>query len=320
MPFNAQLRHNPEYKGGGAQPRYFLHIDLSTLLPRPVSSWLPVFWRPNPGHPTLKEVYWVEAAGKRVEKGNLPALVKAVPEVLTAMGDFGTFPYYYLTYPHGRLPVYHSEGKLRLRMNGAELSGYEIGEVWRRAGDDLLRKKQIYSRQELEAHLLLWRDLSLYPTALALNGGRHWIPLFQGSTSNGGALLYDVIGVPTRFLQPQDLFSLRREVAHSLVAARSLSSLYDLGMEAMLPQIWVNLQPAASHTGLCLYYPADEGRVEMPVYEAAGDFFAVASQHKHKLYFGATPEELVPKVAMELSTERRLPSTALLTIERHKER
>jgi hypothetical protein len=320
MPFSPQIRHNPEYKGGSAQPRYFLHVDLSPLLPRPVSSWLAVFWRPNSGHPSLKEVYWVEVAGRRLEKGNLPALVKAVPELLTSMGGFGTFPYYYLTCSKGQFPVYHSEGKLRLKMNGSELSGYEIGEVWRRAGDSLVGKKHIDSREELEIQLLLWQNLSLYPTALALKGDKHWIPLFQGSTSSGGELLYDVIGVPTRVLQAQDLFSLRREVAQSLVAARSLCSVYELGMEGMLPQVWLSLEGAASRTGFCLCYPTEGGRVEMPVYEAIGDFFALAAHRRHKLYFGATPEELLPRVAMQLSTDYRLPSSALLAIERHKER
>jgi hypothetical protein len=316
MPFNIQIRQNPEYQGGSGEPRYFLHVDLSSLLPRPVASWLEVFWRSNPGHPILKEIYWVEVAGRRVEKGNLPALMQAVPEVLTSMGGFGTFPYYYLTFPQGDpMPVYHSEGKLRLKMNGSELSGYEIGEVWQRVGDGLLGKKVICSRDELEVHLLLWQDLSLYPMAMALKGGRHLIPLFQG---DGREILYDVIGAPTRFLRPTDAFPLRREVARSLVAARSLSSAYELGMEAVVPQVWKGLEGVASPTGLCLYYPTETSRVEMPVYEVDGEFFALATEQKHRLYFDGSPEGLVPRVAMELSRERRLPSSALLSIERHK--
>ena len=318
MPFNVQIRQNPEYRGGSSKPRYFLHVDLSSLLPRPMGSWLEVFWRPNPGHHTLKEVYWVEVAGRRLEKGNLPNLMQVVPEVLIGMGGFGTFPYYYFTYPQGEpLPVYHSEGKLRLRMNGSELSGYEIGEVWQRLGDGLLGKKLISSREELEVHLLLWQDLSLYPMALALKGGRYLIPLFQGE---GQEILYDVIGVPTRFLRPRDAFLLRREVAQSLVAARSLSSPYELGMEGVLPQVWQDLEGVASKTGLCLHYPTEVSRVEMPVYEVDGDFFALGTERKYRLYFGATPEELVPLVAKELSRERRLSSSALLSIERQKGR
>jgi hypothetical protein len=338
MPFNVQIRNNPEYRGGSDKPRYFLHIDLSPLLSRPasqeirkrlprvlipllrppVSSWLEVFWRPNPGHPILKEVYWVEVAGRRLEKGNLPALMQAMPEFLTGMGGFGTFPYYYLTYPQGEpLPVYHSDGKLRLKMNGSELSGYEIGEVWQKLGDGLLGKKVIRSREELEVHLLLWQDLSLYPTALALKGGRHLIPLFQGE---GQEILYDVIGAPTRFLHPRDAFLLRREVAQSLVATRRLSSPYELGMQGVLPQVWQDLEGGASQTGLCLHYPTEKSPVEMPVYEVGGDFFALGTERKHRLYFGATPEELVPRVARELSGEKGLSSSALLTIERHKGR
>jgi hypothetical protein len=318
MPFNVQVRHNPDYHGGSEAPRYFLHVDLSPLLPRPVGSWLEVFWRPNPGHHTLKEVYWVEVGGRRLEKGNLPTLMQALPEVLTRMGGFGTFPYYYLTYP-GRepLPVYHSEGKLRLRLNGRELSGDEIGEVWRKVADSLLGQRLIGSLEELDIHLLLWQDLSLYPTALALKGGRYLIPLFQGE---GQELLYDVIGAPTRFLRPRDVFPLRREVAQSLMAARSLSSPYELGMVGVLPQVWRDLEGSAAPTGFCLSYPAENSRVELPVYQVNGEFFAVATDSKRRLYFSATPEELVPRVALELSRERRLSSSALLSIERPKGR
>ena len=70
-------------------PPYFLQVDLSPLLPRPVGSWLEVFRRPNPGHHTLNEVYWVEVGGRRLEKGNLSTLMHSLPEVLTGMGGFG---------------------------------------------------------------------------------------------------------------------------------------------------------------------------------------------------------------------------------------
>jgi hypothetical protein len=234
------------------------------------------------------------------------------------MGGFGTFPYYYLNYPQGEpLPVYHNEGKLRLRMNGRELSGDEIGEVWQKVADSLLGKRLIGSREELEVYLLLWQDLSLYPMALALKGGRYLIPLFQGE---GQEILYDVIGAPTRFLRPRDAFPLRREVAQSLMAARSLSSPYDLGMVGVLPRVWQDLEGGAAPTDLCLYYPTEKSRVELPVYQVNGEFFAVAIEKKRTLYFSATPEELVPRVAMELSRERRLSSSALLSIERHKGR
>ena len=318
MPFNVQIRHNPDYRGGSSEPRYFLHVDLSPLLPRPVGSWLEVFWRPNPGHHTLKEVYWVEVGGRRLEKGNLPALMQALPEVLTRMKGFGTFPYYYLSYPKGEpLLVYHSEGRLRLRMNGSNLSGDEIGEVWQKVADGLLGKRLIGSREELEVHLLLWQDLSLYPMALALKGGRYLIPLFQGE---GQEILYDVIGDPTRFLRPREVFSLRREVAQYLMASRSLSTPYELGMVGVLPQIWQDLEGGASQTGLCLSYPGENSAVELPVYEAGGEFFALGTGRKLRLYFGGTPEELVPRVALDLGGEQGLSSSALLTIERHRGR
>jgi hypothetical protein len=234
------------------------------------------------------------------------------------MGGFGTFPYYYLIYPQGEpLPVYHSDGKLRLKMNGSELSGYEIGEVWQKLGDGLLGKKVISSREELEVKLLLWKDLSLNRTALALKGGRHLIPLFQGV---GHEILYDVIGEPTRFLRPPEVFSLRREVAESLVAGRTLSSPYELGMEGVLPQVWQDLEGGAAPTGFCLSYAGENSRVEMPVYQVNGEFFAVAAEEKRRLYFSATPEELVPRVALELGGEQGLSSSALLTIERHRGR
>jgi hypothetical protein len=91
-------------------------------------------------------------------------------------------------------------------------------------------------------------------------------------------------------------------------------------MVGVLPQIWRDLEGGASQTGLCLSYPGENIAVEMPVYEAGGEFFALGTGRKHRLYFGATPEELVPRVAQELDGEQGLSSSALLTIERHKGR
>jgi hypothetical protein len=123
MPFELKLRRNLDYHEGAREPKYFFvfELELGEVIGRPVSSRLPVFWRPNDiPHPILKEFYWVDIAGVRVEKGNLAALEKAVPHAVLGLLDFGTIPYYYISIPGGdRLPVFLKEGKLRLRGNGA---------------------------------------------------------------------------------------------------------------------------------------------------------------------------------------------------------
>jgi hypothetical protein len=321
MPFDVKLRHNLEYeeREEGA-PRFYFEVDLSKALPRPVSSCLPVYWRRNPEHhPLHKEFYSVELAGCRVERANLVSLQKALPKALEEMISFGTLPYYYFSWPGtSPVPAYHSEGKLRLK--GMGITGDDAGEVWCRLAETLVGRRIIQNEGQLELGLLLWRDMRLRPLAFALQAPRTWIPIFYSRDAERPALIYDLIGYPSRFLEVGDVFSLRREVASSLLTNRKLSYSYDLGITELQDEIWSELISVTKPTGFVLTYSALDARLEMPVLEAQGDFFAAREQSRRRLYFGESPEEVRRRAAAELHKEGKLSSSSLLTLEAIKRR
>jgi hypothetical protein len=324
MPFElqiVQIRRNPKYDGGTSTPRYFFDIDLSQVVRKGVSASLPVFWRPNKfPHPQLKEFYWTQVAGITLEKGNLAALEKIVPQAIVGLIDFGTIPYYYLTLPGGdRFPVYYSEGKLQLRLRGEpSFSGEDIGQLWRRISDYLSAQKKNFSREELEVSLLLWKDLKLYPAAFVFQNGKSWIPIFYSQQGEEFQLIYDLIGLPSRILPLEDAFELRREVARSLTSLRLLSSPFDLKMVQVQPEIWSRLEEKVSPTGFVLSYSSDGVKEELPIYQAGEEVFATSSSSKMRMIFSQDIEELLRRVSEELTRQGKLPNASYLSIERRR--
>jgi hypothetical protein len=317
MPFELKLRRNLDYHEGAREPKYFFvfELELGEVIGRPVSSRLPVFWRPNDiPHPILKEFYWVDIAGVRVEKGNLAALEKAVPHAVLGLLDFGTIPYYYISIPGGdRLPVFLKEGKLRLRE--PSLEGQDIGQLWHRLGDHLLQQKKIQAKEEVEVSLLLWKELKVYSTAFVLVDGRAFIPLFWHGKEE---LNYDIIGQPPRFLPLEEAFALRREVARDLVAKNQLSSTYELRMEQVPDGVWERLREGARPTDRVLSYEEKGERKELPVYEMEGEVFAARRMSRLGLLFAANIDELAQRVSADLARRGHIASTSRLSVERSK--
>lgn len=321
MHFDIRISKNLGYEEGShTQPRYFFDVDLTAVLPgEGRTAHLPVFWRPNPArHPLVKELYWTQILGTTVEKGNLVALERAIPEAIAAVIDYGTLPYYLLSSPiWDRLPIYLNGSRLSIGLpDGPTLTAGDIGELWRKLGDHLLGIGKLHSREEIEVSIVLWKDLQTYPMALAFGNGRAWIPIFSHPSVEGLRLNYDAIGVPSRFLEPEEVFDLRREVASDLVAARALSSPFDLKMVQLSDEIWEALKQRASPTDYVLAYSSDGARVEMQIFEAKGEVFAAHRASKLRLIFSPDMSELSRRVSQELTRAERVPSGTLLTLER----
>ncbi len=320
MHFDIQVSKNLSYEEGSqSQPRYFFEVDMSAVLPGEGRiAHMPIFWKPNRGHhPLVKELYSTQILGTTVEKGNLAALESVIPEAIEAVIDYGTLPYYILSMPiWDKLPIYLSGGKLCLHLpDGPTLTAEDIGQLWQRLGDHLLGIGKLRSRDEIEVSIVLWKDLQTYPMALAFGNGKGWIPIFSQPTSGGLRLNYDVIGVPSRFLDVADVFALRREIAADLVANRALSSPFDLKMEQVGEEVWEALEGHAKPSGYVLSYFGEEARVEMPVYEVDGEAFAVDRNSKPSLIFSPNFDELLRHVTEELIRARRLPRATILTLE-----
>ena len=320
MHFDIRVSKNLCYEEGSqSQPRYFFEVDLSAVLPgEGRTTRLPIFWKPNRArHPLVKELYSTHILGATVEKGNLVALERVVPEAIEAVIDHNTLPYYILSLPiWDRLPIYLSGGKLCLHLpDGPTLTAEDIGQLWQRLVDHLLSIGKLQSRQEVEVSIVLWKDLQTYSMALAFGNGKAWIPVFSQPSAQGLRLNYDVIGVPSRFLDVAEVFALRREIAANLVATRAMASPFDLRMEQVGEEVWEALEGQVKPSGYVLSYFGEDARVEMPVYEVDGEAFAVDRNSRPSLIFSPDFDELLRRVTEELIRARRLPRATILTLE-----
>jgi hypothetical protein len=320
MPFEVRTRKNLDWhEGDESSPRYFLEVDLSPVLPGSGRlARLPVRWRRNRGHPILKEVYWVEVAGMRVEKGNLAALEAAVPQAVAAFLEHGTLPYYFVTTPQGSFPVYLVRGRLLLKTDTGSFSAEEVGELWQRLAEHLLSARRIGALEEIEVSLLLWSELQLYPTALLLRDGRVLVPIFMKSDGGGLQLIYDVIGQPSRFLGAGELFALRRELATALASRRAIPHPGALKMDRLKGEVWAALEGAARPTRYLLVCHQDDQRLEFPVYEAEGEFFALQRSSYSRLIFSPDLEELSRLVREDLVLRGRASGASLVSVEQRR--
>lgn len=320
MHFDIQVTKNLSYEEGSqSQPRYFFEVDLSAVLPGEGRiARLPIFWKPNRAHhPLVKELYWTQILGTTVEKGNLAALESVIPEAIEAVIDYNTLPYYILSLPiWDGLPIYLSGGKLCLHLpDGPTLTAEDVGQLWQRLGDHMLRIGKLGSRQEIGVTIVLWKDLQTYPMALAFANGKAWIPIFSQPSVEGLRLNYDVIGVPSRFLDVAEVFALRREIAANLVATRAMASPFDLKIEQVGEEVWEAIEGQVKPSGYVLSYFGEDARVQMPVYEVEGEAFAVDRSSKPNLIFSPNFDDLLQHVTEELIRARRLPRATILTLE-----
>ena len=320
MPFEVRTRKNLDWREGDeSSPRYFLEVDLSPVLPASGRvARLPVRWRRNRGHPILKEVYWVEVAGMRVEKGNLAALEAAVPQAVAAFLEHGTLPYYFVTTPQGSFPVYLVRGRLLLKTDTGTFGAEDVGELWQRLAEHLLAARRIAALEEIEVCLLLWRDLQLYPTALLLRDGRVLVPIFLCPGYGAPQLIYDVIGQPSRFLGPGELFALRRELAQELWARRAIPHTGALKMDRLRDEVWRALEGLARPTLYVLVCHQDDQALEFPVYEAEGEFFALQRASYCRLIFSPDLEELSRLVREDLVLRGRASGASLVAVEQRR--
>jgi len=319
MQFELRSYRNLEYREADEKtPKYFFEIDLSKLLPGTGRvARLPVFWRPNRArHPILKELYWTDVGGERVEKGNLVALEKALPEAIVPLIVNGTLPYYFFKTPAGSFPAYLSHGKLHLRFNGASFSGDDVGQLWHRLGEYLQGLGKVEEKEEIEVSIFLWNELQIYPTAFVLRNGKAWMPVFIHREGGAITLNYDLIGAPSRFLEPEQAFDLRREVAMALAESRAIASPGALKIDQVREEIWARMEVWVKPAGFVLVYHQDGQRGEIPVYEAKGEFLALQHSSRARLIFSSDPDELSQLVSQDLVQRGRMASTSILAVEK----
>jgi hypothetical protein len=313
-----KLRRNPEYSKHSMEkttPRYFFELGLSRVIEGGGQATLPVYWRPNTSpHPMLKEIYSVEVAGIMVEKANILAVEKALPDAVQSLANYGTLPYYFIDIPgRARIPVYLVDGKLQTRVgDDAQLEEDDVGQLWHALGDYLIPTRVTNSREEVTVSLLFWKELRIYPPAFIFRNGKGkiWIPIFY----RGERLNYDVIGQPSRLLPISEAFNLREEVAAGLTASKMLSSPFELRMDQVQREIWDRLEKTVAPTDRVLSYYEETTRTELPIFEVRGGLLVPQVTSTVKINFGRDIEDLLKRAAEELIRERKISSASYVEI------
>jgi hypothetical protein len=326
--FPVEIKRNLKYKSGSEEPRYFLDVDLNEAVANR-SAMLPVYWQPNITDPVLKEVYFTEVGGVRIEKGNLAKLVDAVPEAIRKLVVNNTLPYYLITLPDGaRMPFYLVNGRLQTTIGSIavsdsiieELSGGDIGEVYHKLSRHLVSNKIVKSGSDLTVSIFLWRDLKAYPPAFVFrdDSDRVWIPIFSHGK---GELNYDVINKPSKILGMEGLFSLRKEVVASLTSAKAISSPYSVFMDQVTDEVWGETKRMVKALDQYFVCETEDGqKLEISTYEILTHTLTneLIAASRPKIFFGQDLEQLRSEVTEDLKKERLIRSSTSLRIEKRR--
>ena len=319
--FPIEIKRNLKYKGGSEEPRYFLDVDLNAAVPNR-SAMLPVHWQPNATDPVLKEVYFTEVGGVRIEKGNLTKLVDAVPEAIKTLVTYNTLPYYLITLPNGvTIPFYLVNGRLQttigtIGVGGGDiekLTGGDIGELYHELSEYLISNEIIKSGSDLTVSIFLWRDLKAYAPAFILrdDSDKVWVPIF----SHGKAELnYDVINQPSKILRVEELFNLRKEIVTSLTSTRAISSPYSVYMDQVTDELWSEMKKMLRPLDQHFIGETEAGqKLEISTYTVANELIAAS---RPKIFFGQDLEQLRSEVTEDLKKEGLIRDSTYLRVEK----
>lgn len=292
---------NLDYEIGEIAPRYFLKVDLGDIVPGR-SACLPVYWKPNSLHPLLKEIYSVEIAGYKIEKGNLQMLLGAVNEAIELLKGQDTLPYYSLIIPTGtRFPIYLKGDKLTIEINERLITGSDIGEVFEKCTNYLLSKKIISSEAEVTLGLFLWADLSLYLTAMVIRDARKrvWLPIFSHKDFVGiRSLIFDVVNKPSQRFEISELAKLWYAVNSFLNQKHSFSPNMVLYADRVDDFFWKELKKTLLSTEASLRYYSEGKRNIIPVYKIDN---ILLGAERPRIYVGEDLEKLRSNVTRILN-------------------
>ena len=225
-----------------ASPAYQARVRADELDAR-----LDVWREPRPDDPRMREAYWAEVLGVRLERANLPALETALQRFLVELLPSGKVPHYLFRAPGGPLvPVLEEEGVLQASPEGHRSEGVDLSELRRAVSASMAEPGTPHGRTELEI-LLFDQDLrGVLPVAI-LRQGDLWLPVF---TEPPGVLCTGVAG--RRMEAAADLegmLALRDQVAERLLDAGKLDDAYDLAMTALAPQTWTSWAAVLERVG-----------------------------------------------------------------------
>ncbi|MCM8778547.1 MAG: hypothetical protein NC834_02005 [Candidatus Omnitrophica bacterium] len=322
MMLEVSLRKNPEYRETKEDlPRYFFEVNLDNVVPSGGASNIAVYWRPNPErHPILKEIYSCEIAGTVLEKGNLSALKKILPDFIEGLVNYKTLPYYYINiFGEIRTPVYLVEKKLQVRFSdGAYFSGLDISSIYKKIIGHFISTRRIKQEEEIELGLLYWKELRLFPFGFSFVdfNEKIFIPIFY-KVDGEINLNYDVIGQPSRILPLENIFDLWQEIASSLVTSGIISSLYELRIEGLVKELWERIRSLVNPLDSVLSFYKDGQKIILSIFQTkTKELFCLQEQVRLRLSFGQDIQDLRERLAKGLIKARKIRDVSELVLER----
>ena len=206
---------------------------------------------PRPDDPHGREAYWTELFGVRLERANLPALERALRQLLGELLPSGEPPRYLLRLPdRPPLPVFEEGGRLRLalgerRVEGADLSELRAAASAPATGPDAPAGG---SPGGPWPHVLLFdRDLHGTDPVAVLRDGQVWLPVFAEAA---GLLRTRAAGQRLDAAGDLDgMLALREQAARRLADAGKLHDPDDLAVTALAPETWARWSARLERVG-----------------------------------------------------------------------
>lgn len=216
-----EVRRSQSSLSNGASP-YVLHVRLPGCGEPACLLVHRALWA-EPGT-TVRERYWVDLLGVRVEAPSLPALREAAHHLYLRVLEAGPLPNYWLGNHRIWVPVFFRDGRYTARVyDGPEFAAPRLSRIRNRL--------EAYLRAPVFAALRLSRrDLSLQPPCGTFEGPGVWIPIWR----EGGRLVLPV-GEADGVEGAEDLLTLHRRTAEALVRTGRIGALADLALRCTKP-------------------------------------------------------------------------------------
>jgi ammonium transporter, Amt family len=225
-----------------ASPAYQVRIRAGEL-----DAELGVWREPRPEDLRMREAYWTEVLGTRLERANLPALETALRRLLVRLLPSGRVPHYLLRAPGGLLvPVFEEGGVLRASLEGHHSEAADLSHLRRAVSEWLAEPGAPHGPIELEI-LLLDQELRGVGPIGVFRDGDLWFPVFSEPP---GVVCAGVAG--HRLEAEPDLegmLALREQVAERLLEAGELRDAYDLAITTLAPATWTGWTAGLERVG-----------------------------------------------------------------------
>ena len=225
-----------------ASPAYQARVRAGELDAR-----LDVWREPRPNDPRIREVYWTEVLGVRLERANLPALETALQRLLTELLPSGKLPRYLLRAPGGPLvPVFEEGGVLQASLEGHRSEGVDLSELRRAVSASMAKPGAPHGTTELEILRFDQELRGVLPVAILRHGGL-WLPVFAEPP---GVLCTGIAGHRLEAtLDLEGMLALRDQVAERLLNAGKLDDAYDLAITTLAPETWTSWAAGLERVG-----------------------------------------------------------------------